>query len=136
MWVWIVAACPPGAFQRHRAASATKAAAVAEQRAAVEAATSEAERCARQGAGLCRQRGKAADSYAAGVARCRALLLTLLAASATACSTLSPQPPWPVEPPRCRPPAELMTPPVVRSVLGECKGLFRQWLAADADAAS
>lgn len=74
VWAWALAACLAwGAFQKHRATSATKAAAVAEQRAAVEAATSEAERAARaqeqRHADAVRQ---ASDAYASNLERSRA----------------------------------------------------------------
>ncbi|RTL06511.1 MAG: hypothetical protein EKK62_12845 [Acidimicrobiia bacterium] len=74
VWVWIVAACLAwGGWQRHRATSATKAAAVAEQRAAVEAATSEAERAARaQEQAYAENARAAADAYAANLERSRA----------------------------------------------------------------
>lgn len=72
--VWVVVACLAwGGWQRHRAISATKAAAVAEQRAAVEAATSEAERKAREQEQTYADNARtAADTYAANLKRARA----------------------------------------------------------------
>ena len=74
VWAWALAACLAwGGFQRYRAISATKAAAVAEQRAAVEAATSEAERAARaQEQRYADSARQAADAYAANLNRTRA----------------------------------------------------------------
>lgn len=74
VWAWALAACLAwGGFQRHRATSATKAAAVAEQRAAVEAATSEAERAARAKEQTYAENARqAADAYAANLERSRA----------------------------------------------------------------
>lgn len=74
VWVWALAACLAwGGFQRHRATTATKAAAVAEQRAAVEAATSEAERKAREQEQTYADNARtAADAYAANLKRARA----------------------------------------------------------------
>lgn len=74
VWAWALAACLAwGGWQRHRATSATKAAAVAEQRAAVEAATSEAERAARaQEQTYAENARQAADAYAANLERSRA----------------------------------------------------------------
>lgn len=74
VWAWALAACLAwGGWQRHRATSATKAAAVAEQRAAVEAATSEAERAARQQEQTYADNARiAADAYAANLRRARA----------------------------------------------------------------
>ncbi|RXF07662.1 hypothetical protein EG878_17555, partial [Enterococcus faecalis] len=138
VWAWALAACLAwGGFQRHRATSATKAAAVAEQRAAVEAATSEAERAARaQEQRYAESARKAADSYAAGIARARAAadatrrerdsLLDALAAAAPASGAAS------GAAATCR----ADDAPVVRSVLGECaRALSSVAEAADADAA-
>lgn len=74
VWAWALAACLAwGGWQRHRATSATKAAAVAEQRAAVEAATSEAERKAREQEQTYAENARtAADAYAANLKRARA----------------------------------------------------------------
>lgn len=70
VWAWALAAILAwGGFQKHRATSATKAAAVAEQRAAVEAATAQAEAQARQREHEITSRAQeAADAYRSNLA--------------------------------------------------------------------
>lgn len=70
IWAWGLAAVLAwGGFQKHRATSATKAAAVAEQRAAVESATVQAEAGARQREHeLTTTTTKAADAYRSNLA--------------------------------------------------------------------
>lgn len=71
-WV-IVIALVWGGWQKHRAERSTKAAAVAEQRAALEAATAEAERQARaQEQDFADRARSAADAYSRQVAQARA----------------------------------------------------------------
>lgn len=72
--VWVLVACLAwGGWQRHRATSATKAAAVAEQRAAVESATAAAEALARQTEQQWAANARsAADAYTANLTRARA----------------------------------------------------------------
>jgi predicted phage gp36 major capsid-like protein len=74
VWAWALAALLAwGAFQKHRATSATKAAAVAEQQAAIEAATAEAERQARaQEQAFADNARKASDEYTRKVNAARA----------------------------------------------------------------
>lgn len=74
VWAWALAACLAwGGFQRYRATTATKAAAVAEQRAAVEKATAEAEALARQAEQQWAANVRsAADAYTANLTRARA----------------------------------------------------------------
>jgi len=70
VWAWIVAAALGwGAWQKHSATSAAKVAAVAEQRAAVEAATAQAESAAREREHeLTHNTAKAADVYRSNLA--------------------------------------------------------------------
>lgn len=74
IWAWALAAILAwGGWQKHRAERSTKAAAVAEQRAAVEAATAEAERQARaQEQEFADRARSAADAYSKQVAEVRA----------------------------------------------------------------
>lgn len=74
IWAWVLAAMLAwGGWQKHRAERSTKAAAVAEQRAAVEAATAEAERQARaQEQDFADRARSAADAYSKQVAEVRA----------------------------------------------------------------
>lgn len=74
VWAWIVVACLAwGGWQRHRATTATKAAAAAEQRAAVESATAQAEALARQTEQQWAANARsAADAYTANLTRARA----------------------------------------------------------------
>lgn len=70
VWAWAIAAALAwGGFQHHRAAISTKAAAVAEQRAAVEAATAQAEAGARaREHEITTNAERAADGYRANLA--------------------------------------------------------------------
>lgn len=74
VWVWItIALLAWGGWNRHRATTATKAAAAAEQRAAVEAATSEAERKERQKEQQYAENARlAAEAYSANLSKVRA----------------------------------------------------------------
>lgn len=55
-------------------------------------------------------------------------LLLAFALSATACSTLSPPPPLPVQPPAIpAPPSELMTPPEPGLWSDTVRSLFQRW---------
>ena len=137
VWAWALAAILAwGGWQKHRAESGTKAAAVAEQRAAVEAATAEAERQARaQEQDFAARARSAADAYSKQVADARASAGRARVGLDSLRNAIAAAPSCPASPSasssgRTDATAEL------RGVLGSCAGAVQKLAeAADADAA-
>lgn len=133
VWVWVVVACLAwGGWQRHRATSATKAAAAAEQRAAVESATAQAEALARQTEQQWAANARsAADAYTANLNRARAgadaarseldRLRTAVAGTASPASGSASSPGA-----ACSPDGTA----AYRAVIGECAGAVQALAAA------